>query len=81
MSSESARAYAFTMLRRTEPDNHLLECPDAVVIEGSRHPDRPAEGGGRWVTLVVSIQCGHGRHAVKLTLQALIMPNEPERFG
>ncbi len=80
MSSEAVQAYAFTMLRRTEPDNHLLECPDAVVIEGDRQPDRIADGG-RWVTLVVSIQCGHGKHAVKLTLQARVMPDEPERFG
>jgi hypothetical protein len=75
--SEEARAYAFAFLREHEPDCHLLKCPDTVVIEGDRHPRRPCPEGGWWVTLVLSMQCGHGVEASKLTVLARVMPEVP----
>ena len=66
-----ARGMVMGMLAKIDPDNHLVTCPDAVVLEGDRLPDEPDPGGGRWITLVWSVSCGHGRDVVKLTSRLL----------
>lgn len=78
--SDSGRAMAFEMLRQAEPDNHLLDCPDAVVIEGDSAPERPAAEGNR-MTMVLAIQCGHGHAAAKLTIHALVTTPEEDGRG
>ncbi len=80
MTSESELTFAFHMLRQAEPDNHLLDCPDAVVIRGDSVPDQPAPEGD-WVTRVWAIQCGHGHVASKLIIHALVTKPEEDSRG
>lgn len=65
------------LLRRSDPGSHLLECPDAVVIESSTSGRVPNGHGTSTVTFVLAVQCGHGSDAAKLTTTLHIVPNEP----
>lgn len=75
MTSPTERQLAFNALREAEPNSHLLDCPDSVVIQGDDVPDEPTVAG-TWVTRVWAIQCSHGHATSKLTLRLLVAKTE-----
>lgn len=77
MTTLNERAVAFRMLEQADPGNHLLDCPNAVVVRGAPVPDQLVDDG-TWVTAVWAVQCGHGHTCSKLTLHVLVTDARPE---
>lgn len=63
------------LLRRSDPGNHLLDCPDTVVIESVPATRTPSGDGTAVITAVFAVQCGHGSDAVKLIGEWHVGPN------
>ena len=78
---EQLHATLLGVLRGYEPDNHLVHCPDTVVVPWPIPPSIPdPAGNGRWQMLTWSVQCGHGKDAMKFETHMQIVkdPEAPE---
>lgn len=76
--TEEIRANVLAMLREVEPDSHLVDCPDTVVICGDAIPAEPDPAGGVWHTMVLAVQCGHGHTSSRITAKCLATPDVPD---